>query len=172
MWPVARKLEGVLIICRIKTNVHFLTTADTCVYIVHILYILYTYIIRIVQSIILHPSLVGLMLPKMLFYCTFVSHTLTHPHYRILMGHLVSFLPHLPRHPPSLLRPYTPHLPTRHSKSLLVINNSQQFLLDFTHTRTQTVNKHTHVCNVYVLGRVASKNLCDVATMCMIMAGY
>ena len=56
---------------------HFVTTADTHVYIVHILYILYTYIIRIVQSIILHPSLVGLMIPKILFYCTFVSHTLT-----------------------------------------------------------------------------------------------
>ena len=68
-------------------------------------------------------------------------HTHSHPHYRILMGHLVSFLPHLPRHPPSLLRPYTPHLPTRHSKSPLVMNNSQQFLLDFTHTHTQTVNK-------------------------------
>ena len=88
------------------------------------------------------------------------------------MGHLVSFLPHLPRHPPSLLRPYTPHLPTRHSKSPLVMNNSQQFLFDFTHTHTQTVNKHTHVCTVYVLGSVASKNLCDVATMCMIVAGY
>ena len=60
---------------------HFLTTADTHVYIVHILYILYTYIIRIVQSIILHPSLVGLMIPKMLYiqllyFC--ITHTHTH----------------------------------------------------------------------------------------------
>ena len=69
------------------------------------------------------------------------------------MGHLVSFLPHLPRHPPSLLRPYTPHLPTRHSKSPLVMNNSQQFLLDFTHTHTNS----QQICNVYVLGSIAGK---------------
>ena len=139
----------------------------------HILYILYTYIIRIVQSLILHPSLVGLMIPNAIHSATvLLYHTLTHPHYRILMGHSVSFLPHLPRHPPSLLRPYIPHLPTGHSKLPLVMNNSQQFLLDFTHTHTQTVNKHTHVCNVCVLRSVASKNLCDVATMCMIVAGY
>ena len=118
-------------------------SADTRVYIVHILYILYTYIIRIVQSIILHPSLVGLMILyiQLLYFC--ITHS--HPHYRILMGHSVSFLPHLLRHPPSLLRPYTPHLPTRHSKSPLVMNNSQQFLLDFTHTHKQSTNIHMYV---------------------------
>ena len=134
---------------------HFLTTADTHVYIVHILYILYTYIKRIVQSIII----ISWVNDAIHSATVLLYHTHTHPHYRILMGHSVSFLPHLPRHPPSLLRPYTPHLPTRHSKSPLVMNNSQQFLLDFTHTHTQTVNKHTHVCTVYVLGSVAGKNL-------------
>ena len=136
---------------------HFLTTADTHVYIVaHTVYTVYVhntyctehYFTPIISWV--NDTKNAIHSATVLLY-----HTHSHPHYRILMGHLVSFLPHLPRHPPSLLRPYTPHLPTRHSKSPLVMNNSQQFLLDFTHTHTNS--QQTYTCMYCVCPGKCSK---------------
>ena len=93
-------------------------------------------------------------------------HTHSHPHYRILMG----IPPPLPQTPS--LTPQTIYS-SPSNRTLKITSGNEQFLLDFTHTHTQTVNKHTHVCNVYVLGSVAGKNLrCFLQVLCMIMAGY
>ena len=123
----------------------------------HILYILYTYTYTYCTEHYFTPIISWVNDTKNAIHSATVLlyHTHTHPHYRILMGHLVSFLPHLPRHPPSLLRPYTPHLPTRHSKSPLVMNNSQQFLLDFTHTHTNS--QQTYTCMYCVCPGKCSK---------------